>query len=419
MTPASVSQTPHSQQTVLLFDLSFYGHHGTYLQYLIRYWQQQQINHRLVVLVSPQFLTVHQDVVALAKTGSADITFVTITPVEEARLQPRSSSLKRNLRNWQEWGLYCRYAKQIKATQSLIMYFDTYQMLLALGQTSPCPFSGIYFRPTFHYREFGDVPTGLKAKLQCQWEYQSLKQVLKKDRLRWLFSLDRFAVDYLKKRDPQAKIVALADPVEAQLTSTVAREQFRRDLGIEGPRQVGILFGALTARKGIYPLLKAVKELPSKQAEKFCLLLVGAANPTERQRIQTEVAALRQTCSAQIVEHYEFVSEETIPDYFQVSDIVLAPYQRHVGMSGILLLAAAAQKPVLCTDYGLMGQLVSTHRLGVTVDSGDPQAIAKGLGALMGAERGEVGDRSMMKAFAEQNAWENFAKTIVHQLNLG
>ena len=418
MTTSSISQAAPYPQTVLLFDLSIYGHHATYLQYLIRYWQQQQIAHELVILVSPQFLTIHQDVVELADSATANITFVAITLKEEENLQPRNSSLTRNLRNWQEWRLYCRYARQLDASQSLIMYFDTYQTLLALGQTSPCPFSAIYFRPTFHYSEFGDMTKSYKAQLQRQWEYWSLQQVLQKKRLNWLLSLDRFAVDYLKKRDAKAKVVALADPVESTLTSAVNREQFKESLGIDKHRQVGLIFGALTPRKGIYPLLDAIKILSPEQAEQFCLLLVGAANPIEKQRIRLEVAALRQSCSVQIIEHYAFVSEDVIPDYFKVSDIVLAPYQRHVGMSGILLLAAAAQKPVLSADYGLMGKLVSYHQLGLTVDASDPQAISHRLAQLVRSGVNKVGDRKMMADFAAQNNWEIFARTIVQQMGL-
>jgi glycosyltransferase involved in cell wall biosynthesis len=413
-----IARIPTLKQTVLLFDLSLYGHHATYLRYLIWYWQQQQIAHRLLILVSPQFLTVHQDVVMLAQTGAAEISFVAITPNEAANLQPRSSRLKRNLRHWQEWDLYCRYARQLEATQSLVMYFDTYQLLLALGKTSPCPFSGIYFRPTFHYGAFEQVPGSRKAKLQRYWEYQSLQRVLRQDRLRWLFSLDCFAVDYLRQRHPLAKVVAIADPVEAQPTSTIDRDQFKQILGIDCHRRVGILFGALTPRKGIYPLLRAIEQLDREQANQFCLLLVGAANPTEQQKIQSEVMALRQKSPIQIVEQYEFVTEESIPNYFAISDIVLALYQRHVGMSGILLLAAAAQKPVLSTNYGLMGKLVSYHQLGLAVDSEDADAIANGLSKILQVEPAAICDFNRMAAFAQQNAWNTFAQTIIHHLGL-
>ncbi|MEM6253278.1 MAG: glycosyltransferase [Cyanobacteria bacterium P01_D01_bin.156] len=405
------------RQTLMLFDLSVYGHHATYIQYLIRYWQQEQIEHKLVIVVSPRFLSIHHDVVELANVGAqGDIRFVAITEAEEAQLPSRRSSLNRNLRNWSEWQLHCRYAKNLEVTQSLIMYIDTYQLLLAFGQSSPCPFSGIYFRPTFHYSELGNPPTGFKARVQRQWEYFSIMRVLQNPQLQQLFSLDSFAVDYLKKRDPQAKISQLADPVEVTIPATLDTAHFKQTLGIESHRKVGILMGALTRRKGIYPLLNAIKELSPEQCEQFCLLLVGAASPTEMEKIKLVVADVLDSCPVQIISRYEFIPEEEIPTYFEISDFALALYQRHVGMSGIILLAAAAQKPVLSTNYGLMGKLVNQYRLGMTVDSANSKEISYALTQLLTSDITSTYDETLMMKFSEKNAWQNFSKTLLSLL---
>jgi glycosyltransferase involved in cell wall biosynthesis len=98
----------------------------------------------------------------------------------------------------------------------------------------------------------------------------------------------------------------------------------------------------------------------------------------------------------------------------------LAPYQRHVGMSGILLLAAAAGKPVLSSDYGLMGELVRRYGLGITVDSTVPSEIAKGLMRCLTEPATVLVDLDRMESFAEQHSAERYAKTIFEQLgNLG
>jgi glycosyltransferase involved in cell wall biosynthesis len=91
---------------------------------------------------------------------------------------------------------------------------------------------------------------------------------------------------------------------------------------------------------------------------------------------------------------------------------VLALYQRHVGMSGILVLAAAAQKPVLSSDYGLLGELTHHWRLGITADSTNPVDISKGLTQLLEEDLKKLGDITSMKVFAEQNSAENYAQVI-------
>ncbi len=58
------------------------------------------------------------------------------------------------------------------------------------------------------------------------------------------------------------------------------------------------------------------------------------------------------------------------------ASVVLAPYQNHRGSSGVLLWAAAAGRPVITQDSGLMGWLVARHRLGEAVDTRDRTALA-------------------------------------------
>lgn len=152
--------------------------------------------------------------------------------------------------------------------------------------------------------------------------------------------------------------------------------------------------------------------LPSALCEQICLLFVGEANPRDKGSIQSKVAATRQSHPVQVIEHYEFVPESEVQAYFQIADVVLAPYQCHVGMSGILLLAAAATKPVLSSNYGLMGEIVHNYRLGVTVDSTAPAAIAKGLEHCLAANPKELSDRAQMQLFTEQNSAEKFANLL-------
>ncbi|NEO25532.1 MAG: glycosyltransferase [Kamptonema sp. SIO4C4] len=396
---------------VLLFDLSIYGHHPAYIQHLIEYWEQQNLSGQLVIVVSPQFMQVHGDVVQFAQgLNSQTIQFYPIHQAEEQALKPRNSALNRNWRNVQEWSLFCRYAKQLKATQGIILYLDTYLLALALGQRSPIPFSGIYFRPTFHYPSFSHYTAFRKDKLQFWREKLILSRVLQQKQFQYLFSLDPFAVQVTKQIFATQKAVALADPIRIKREVKIPAQQLKAKLQIDSKRTVFLLFGALNGRKGIYPLLESLQLLPPETCQKITLILSGQANPQEQNRIENYIQQLKVANPVQIIENYQFLPEEEIFSYFNLADIVLAPYQRHVGMSGILLWAAVAQKPVLSSDYGLMGELVERYQLGITVDSTSPQAIAQGIEQCL--QNKPIGDRQKMQTFAEANSAEQFAKTI-------
>ena len=107
-----------------------------------------------------------------------------------------------------------------------------------------------------------------------------------------------------------------------------------------------------------------------------------------------------------------------IQQYFQLADVVLALYQRHVGMSGILIRAAAANKPVLATNYGLMGEITRRYKLGIDLNARDPQAIAKGLTEFLSNPPTTFADAHFMQQFARQNSAVNFASTIFQTLNI-
>jgi glycosyltransferase involved in cell wall biosynthesis len=85
-------------------------------------------------------------------------------------------------------------------------------------------------------------------------------------------------------------------------------------------------------------------------------------------------------------------------------------------MSGTLVLAAAAQKPVLSSNYGLMGKLVQDYHLGLTLDSTQPREIAKGLTRFLQEPESVLCDRTLMKKFAEQNSAEKFADVIFNHI---
>jgi hypothetical protein len=91
-----------------------------------------------------------------------------------------------------------------------------------------------------------------------------------------------------------------------------------------------------------------------------------------------------------------------------VSDYILALYQKHIGMSGIMVRSAAAEKPLLANDFGLMGRIVPENELGIVV-KGDIQEKFK----MLLSEDVKIGNPIKMKAFADLNRAENFAKVIL------
>jgi glycosyltransferase involved in cell wall biosynthesis len=395
-------QSNQNLSRLMLFDLALGGHHGNYIQHQIDRAYQQGFKGAIDIVVLPEFASVHQDTVAAinrAKQSQIEIELVAISEAEATALGSRSSGLSRTRRNFREWKLFCKYAEALHTTHALIMYLDTCELPLAMGMRSPCPLSGIYFRPTFHYQMFANYQPNRKHKLQQWRERLTWARILNHPQLETVFCLDPFAVTVLAAQHPNTKVVAL-----------------KTQLGITAERQVFLLFGGVDGRKGIYQLLEAIELLPLEVCQQFCLLLVGQPHPTDSVNIHQKIVTLCETKSLQAIEHYEFIPEAIVPTYFQLADTILAPYQRHVGMSGILLLAAAAGKPVLSSDYGLMGELARRYQLGLVVDSTKPTEIAKALTTLVSVPPHTISNLSQMQLFAAQNSIDLYASTIFEHL---
>jgi glycosyltransferase involved in cell wall biosynthesis len=357
----------------------------------------------------------HPDVVSTAlEGGQSNIKFVAITPEEEVALKSEESSRDRVVRAFQEWHLLHKYARQLEATQCLLMYFDSILLSLAFRGKFPCPLSGIYFRPIFHYSEFADfTPLRHERLLQLRDKF-ALSRVFSNSQFQTLFCLDPFAAERISKFNSHAKAIYLPDPVQIYSESDSQVEKLRENLGIQPGRTVFLMFGVPQKRKGIYQLLEAIALFPSELCQKFCLLVVGPKSSDTL--VQTRMAELSESLPIQIISHDKFVPDREIQPYFQVSDVILAPYQRHIGMSAILVRAAAAQKPVLSSNYGLMGEMVKRYELGITVDSSVPAEIAKGLSQFLVKSPTDFCDFHNLKSFAEQNSAEKFANTILQYL---
>ena len=405
---------------LMLFDLSIYGHHPSYIQYLLEYWEQHQMDGKLSILVSPKFLTVHCDVVYYAESNLAHNTkFIPITPNEEVALLPRDTSLKRNWRNFQEWFLFCKYAKALQADHALLMYLDTYQLPLALGFSPPCAISGIYFRPTFHYPQLTSTQPSPREQIQQIWERLLLDRVLHNCKFRSLLSLDSFVIKYIDNVPKWTSVHHLPDPVRLDSPPNdldVQLSQLRQQFGIDPNRQVFLMFGALTARKGIYKVLESISLFPEDVIQNICLFLVGEADDNNREQINHQVDSLCKRYSIQIIRHYDFVPDAEVPLYFHLSDVVLATYQRHVGMSGISIWAASTGKPVISSDYGLMGATVRQHQLGITLNATDPKQIAKGVQAFVNKQCGTLCSEKA-KSFAKNYSHDHFSKLIFQCLS--
>lgn len=382
---------------LLLFDTTLDGHHTDYLTHLIEYWATQRLQGELCVVTPPGLAAQFSSEI----TRSSQIEFIELTEAELAQVKEASMVG----RSFAAWRIYIKYAEKLRPDHALLMYFDVFQLGLWLGRKSPCPVSGIYFRPNF----FQTTDPNWKEKLSLFRKKFILNRALLNPAFATLFCLDKSAVPAIKNIAKQRSVLPLSDPVKQYDLIGSQIEAQKQLLGIADSRKIFLLFGYLDERKGIEPVLDAIAMLSREDSQQVTLLLAGPIGSEFRTTVEARIACL--ATKAQIICHFKTLRGSEIQTFFAVSDFVLTLYRKHVGMSSVVVRAALSQKPLISSDFGYLGNLVQSQHLGLTLDSESPNAIHE---AFRQALRGQIDfDRRAAEKLANENTARAFAEQIL------
>ena len=274
------------------------------------------------------------------------------------------------------WWIMRRYLKRLGADYGLFLCLDHLSLPLALGlRAGGREISGILFRPSIHYGEAFGTRSHRRERVRDLRKRILYALMLRNKSLRRIFSLDPYFVEWVEGNlDTGGKIVQIADPILLSPQAGPRPEETSRD------RFEFLLFGELTRRKGLLVLLAALEHLHPLVADRCAVVIAGRIEDALRSETATRMAALRRNQPSLSIELRDRrLSPEEVDALVRRCDFVLAPYQRFVGSSGVVLRAADAGKPILTQDYGLLGRLASDHGLGAAVDTTDSRRLAEAI----------------------------------------
>jgi glycosyltransferase involved in cell wall biosynthesis len=402
----------------MLFDLEFTGHHASYIKLIVKYWLDHKVEDKLTILVCPEFIEYHASLIETYILSSHKNIFIhSITKEESELLASRGKRLNRFFRRLQEWKLLKKYALQLDANHCLVMLIDQLQLPIIFHWKLPCSFSGIYFLPSLHYFTFKNYTPSFGLTLKSIRDRLFLWRLSNHPNFHTLLSLDSYAVKFIGRHFPKLNTVHLPDPIYLEEKSNDKKPfEFKNGQDIENHRKVFLMFGNLDERKGIFQVLESLSKLDRSLHERICLIFAGKMDAKILKDFQENVHRIIDDSQVQIISQLRFLSEEEVESLFEISDIVLAPYQNHVGMSGILLLAAVHQKAVISQNFGLMGELVRRFKLGMTVDSLNLESISQAIEECLTKPCDEYFNAESALEFAHMHDSHKFALTITRSI---
>ena len=379
---------------ILLFDTITDGHHPDYLIHVIGFYSGKK-DVELYVSTGESFKSQFD-----ARQKAEDNPWgenVTFLPIPTDKLNSiHSKSIY--LRSIIEWNLLVETAKEINASQVLLMYFDYYQMGILIGKKAPCPVSAIYFRPNFTENNNGVYP---------QIKKWMLSKVLKTGQIQNLFCLVHALVPYMKGQKTQTQIIPICDPIKQFQISKSEIAEFKNKFKVPTDKKIFLNFGYLDDRKGMEVFIDACSTLSKEALAKICLLLAGPVPEYYEKIIEAKLA---QVPELEVIRCYGYLPAREVQICFEISDVVLILYQDFLNMSSVLIRAAMANKPTFATQIGMIGELVSKHNVGVTVDATSVSEVASELNAII--NNGISYSEDNLKQLAEENSLNSFLSTI-------
>ncbi len=396
-----------SLQKILIFEPEAEGHSLEWLEHLMLFVADERPDIELW-LVTPDSLCQ-----ALARALPADaagrIRLVPLSAEECRRCTMRPLARA----GFARWRTMRDYLRKTGAEHGFFLTIDLLSLPLALGLGADGKgLSGILFRPSVHYGEIGPYRRGASELVRDLRKAVLYRLMLRNPSVERILSLDPFFPDYARAHYHQGrKVSALPDPAHPPIEPTTSDNA--GDF-VPASRTGFLLFGYLAERKGPLAVLDALLLLPPELASRIAVLFAGKVDPQLRQRLDQRLRALsKQQPDLWVRIEDRRLDRVELAALVRRSDVVLAPYQRFVGSSGVLLWAALNGRPVLAQDYGLVGRLTREHRLGISVDSCDPSRLAYEIARMVQRGPASFIDLAAAARFAAAQTPHRFASLVL------
>jgi glycosyltransferase involved in cell wall biosynthesis len=396
---------------LLVFEPEHAGHQLEWLRHLVRFAATELVGTPVTFVVAPEIFA---DLSTEADSVESDhIRVVSLRPHEARRCRHSRLVVSAGAR----WWTLLVYALRTRATSIHVLALDHLSLPLALGLgVAGRLITGTLFRPSVHYRLIGSYRPSLPERIRDLRKAVLYRLMLRNRRLGAVLSLDPYFPGYAKQfYRGGAKVRLLQDP--AHPASRIERQERTVADRLPKERTTFLLFGYLTERKGVMALLDALRQLDVDHRSRTAVMLAGRIDPAIREATLEKYQAVLHQCPELWLDIEERrLSAGELEALVQRAQVLVAPYQRFVGSSGILLWAARSGKPILTQDYGLMGPLVREFGLGLSVDTTDPSAIARAMMDIVDGGPRATFDRRAAWRFSSSHTPEAFASAIFASL---
>lgn len=369
-------------ERILILEPDSSGHHGPTLQWMTAGMRRPGVE--ITVRTLPEAAQ-HPCFKAMAHSNT-DKPGVKIVAAEAAAArraegyQATRHFIAREIAYWWLFHKWYRLECQVAPPDVVFLpYVDTclYAIGLLGSPFGDCSWSGLAMRPSFHYRETGVIAPEPKLAFVKR---RLFFRLLRESHLRTLLTIDEPLYEYVRaKRRYGTKVEFIREPAAfPQLPQQITA---RRHLKLAPDATLVLVYGAISARKGVRELITA---LGSAGFPLSANVLIAGRVSTEVHDLLHREEVARLVASGRLIVFDQFIEEEEEAMFFSAADIVWAGYRGHYASSGVLAQAAAAHKPLIACREGVLGWRTRRYHLGIVVNPADKAEVIAAVRCLLG-----------------------------------
>ena len=255
--------------------------------------------------------------------------------------------------------------KVYKPEEVIVLDMIEYVPFLPLFVSSKVKVSGIIYRIfLYEYKEEGIIKRFLDV-----FKYKWMSAFPVYDRIFILNDIKSAAE--INTRFSSSKYLYLPDPVVP--IEKIDEFDFRDEYKIPKDNVILLHPGGMLPYKGTIEILKALNLLDGKSLNNITIIFAGRVTESIKEEFDALCNCIK--TKVQLIVEEGFLPYERLGALIKQCDWLLIPYKTKSQSSGIVGHAAYFEKPVIAVKGGVIGNIVSTHKLGVLIDSPTPECI--------------------------------------------
>jgi D-inositol-3-phosphate glycosyltransferase len=188
------------------------------------------------------------------------------------------------------------------------------------------------------------------------------------------------------------------------------RDEALNNLSLESGYSYLLFFGFIRAYKGLDLLLEAFADNRLRNRN---IKLIVAGEFYESDTLYRNIID-KNNLQNDVLVFDRFIREEEVASLFSVADLVVQPY-RSATQSGVTQIAYHFDKPMLVTDVGGLGEIVTDGKCGYVVKP-DPLAIADAIEDFFVNNRKEIFTKGVKEEKAKFT-WDKLTESIMNIFN--